>query len=80
MKIGVMNKPSASVYDEIEAIGKAKFDFVDLTIEGYNRYFDVPKVIELLEKHHLDVVGHTDPCLPYAYPVKGIRKACLKEL
>ena len=80
MKIGVMNKPSNSVYDDIESIGEARFDFIDLTIEGYNRYVDIDRVGKLLEKYSLGVVGHTDPCLPYAYPVKEIREACLKEL
>lgn len=34
MKIGVMNNPAKSVYDETIAFGKAGYDFVDLTIEG----------------------------------------------
>jgi sugar phosphate isomerase/epimerase len=80
MKIGMMNNPSLSVYDEIAAIGTAKFDFVDLTIEGPNLYFDAERVRGLLDHHNLKVVGHTDPCLPYAYPVDGIREACLVEL
>jgi sugar phosphate isomerase/epimerase len=25
------------------------------------------------------VVGHTDPIIPYAYPIKSIREACLEE-
>jgi len=80
MKIGVMNNPSASVYEEVATIGKAGFDFVDLTIEGPNLYFDADSVRALLEQYNLAVIGHTDPCLPYAYPVRGIREACLKEL
>ena len=80
MKIGIMNNPSLSVYDEIVAVGTAKFDFVDLTIEGPNLSFDVDMVRDLLDRHNLAVVGHTDPCLPYAYPVEGIRESCLKEL
>jgi len=80
MKIGIMNNPSFPVYAEIVAIGTAKFDFVDLTIEGPNLSFDVDRVKELLDRYNLTVVGHTDPCLPYAYPVDGIRESCLKEL
>jgi sugar phosphate isomerase/epimerase len=81
MKIGVMNKPTASVYDEIESFGQANYDFVDLTIEGPNALdLDVERVRALLDQYHLFVVGHTDPCLPYAYPVKGVREACFKEL
>lgn len=80
MKIGVMNRPSASVYDEIEALGKAGYDFVDLTIEGPTLDLDVRRVQRLLDQHRLFVVGHTDPCLPYAYPIRGVRDACFKEL
>jgi sugar phosphate isomerase/epimerase len=80
MKIGLMNNPSASVYKEIEAFGKAEYDFLDLTIEGPGLILDVERVRRLLDEYHLSVVGHTDPCLPYAYPIKGVRKACFKEL
>lgn len=81
MKIGLMNNPAASVYDEIISFGRARFDFVDLTIEGPNAVNPDPKRIrELLDEHNLSVVGHTDPCLPYAYPVESVRKACLQEL
>ncbi len=80
MKIGVMNNPSASVYDEIESIGKAGYDFVDLTIEGPSLSLEVPKVRALLDQFGLSVVGHTDPCLPYAYPIRAVRTACFQEL
>ena len=81
MKIGLMNDPSASVYDEIILFGKAHYDFVDLTIEGPNALAPDPeRVLELLEQYSLSVVGHTDPCLPYAYPVEWVRKGCFKEL
>lgn len=75
-----MNHPSASVYKEIEAFGQAKYDFLDLTIEGPGLTLDVERVGKLLNQYDLSVVGHTDPCLPYAYPVKGVREACFKEL
>ncbi len=80
MKIGVMNSPSRCLYKEIEAIGKAKYDFVDLTIEEPLLELDVERVKALLEQHNLSLVGHTDPCLPFAYPIDAVREACLKEL
>lgn len=81
MKIGIMNDPSASVYDEIRAIAEAGYDYVDLTIEGPKALnVDIKKVLSLLDQYGLFIVGHTDPCLPYAYPIEGVRKACLKEL
>ncbi len=36
MKIGMMNNPSKSIFDEVAFCGKARFDFLDLTIEGPN--------------------------------------------
>ena len=76
-----MNDPSASVYDEIISFGKAHYDFVDLTIEGPDALNPDPeRVLVLLDQYDLSVVGHTDPCLPYAYPIKSVRQACLQEL
>lgn len=75
-----MNNPSASVYQQIEAFGRAKYDFVDLTIEGPSLKLDVARARNLLTHYDLSVVGHTDPCLPYAYPVQGVRDACFEEL
>jgi len=68
------------VCDQIESIGKAGFDFVDLTIEGPSLSLDVAKVRTLLDQFGLFVVGHTDPCLPYAYPIRAVREACFQEL
>jgi sugar phosphate isomerase/epimerase len=81
MKIGMMNNPSNSVYKEAEKCGKAGFDFLDLTLEGPKAEdVDVQKLKAVLDAHELGLIGHTDPCLPWAYPVPGIRNACLKEL
>jgi sugar phosphate isomerase/epimerase len=81
MKIGIMNNPVKSVYDETLAFGKAGYDFLDLTIEGPNaRDVDIKKMGSILKKYDLAVTGHTDPCLPWAYPVRKIRQACLEEL
>ena len=38
MKIGLMNNPSASVYDEIASFGKAQFDFVWTDINRQRPY------------------------------------------
>ena len=81
MKIGLMNDPSASVYDEIASIGREQYDFVDLTIEGPKALNpDVKRVSALLDEYGLSVVGHTDPCIPFAYPIDSLRKACFDEL
>lgn len=81
MKIGIMNNPAKSVYHEAEFCGKAGFDFLDLTIEGPNATtVDVGQLQTILDSYGLSITGHTDPCLPYAYPVQAIRNGCLVEL
>jgi sugar phosphate isomerase/epimerase len=81
MKIGVMNNPSKSIYDEVTSFGEARFEFVDLTIEGpAATEVDAAKLQPILDRYEMAVTGHTDPCLPYAYPIQGVRAACLNEL
>jgi sugar phosphate isomerase/epimerase len=81
MKIGIMNNPSKSIYDEVVLCGQAGFDFFDLTIEGPNATsVDIAQLRPILDSYGLFITGHTDPCLPYAYPVQGVREACLQEL
>ena len=81
MKIGLMNNPSKSIYTEATLCGKAGFDFLDLTIEGPNATnVDTARLRSILDSYGLSIIGHTDPCLPYAYPIQGVRDACLKEL
>ena len=76
-----MNIPAKSIYDEVASFGEARFDFVDLTIEGpAATEVDVAKLQSVLDRYGMAVTGHTDPCLPYAYPIQGVRDACLKEL
>lgn len=81
MKIGIMNNPAKSVYEEAAFCGKAGFDFLDLTIEGPGAAtVDTDKLGDILDAYGLVITGHTDPCLPYAYPVQGVREACFEEL
>jgi len=81
MKIGIMNNPSKSVYDETMRCANNGFDFLDLTIEGPEASnIDIHKLKPILDTSCLFITGHTDPCLPYAYPIQGIRDACRKEL
>jgi sugar phosphate isomerase/epimerase len=81
MKIGIMNNPSKSISDEALFCGKAGFDFLDLTIEGPSATtVDISKLRPLLDSYGLSITGHTDPCLPYAYPIQTVREACLREL
>jgi sugar phosphate isomerase/epimerase len=76
-----MNNPSKSIYDEAENCGETGFDFLDLTIEGPEATtVDIQRLRAILDAHNLDVTGHTDPLLPYAYPIQSIRDGCFREL
>ncbi len=81
MKIGIMNNPSKSVYDEADLCGRAGYNFLDLTIEGpHAATVDIARLRPLLDSHGLCITGHTDPCLPWAYPIQAVRDACLREM
>ncbi len=81
MHIGIMNNPAKSIYDEATFCGKAGFNFLDLTIEGpHATTVDTSKLQPILDTYGLFITGHTDPFLPYAYPIQGVREACLIEL
>ncbi len=81
MKIGLMNNPSKPLHQEAAAIGEAGFDFLDLTIEGpCATTVDTAAFRAILDTYGLAITGHTDPCLPYAYPIQAVRDACLTEL
>jgi len=80
MKTGVLNHPGHKLIDEIKWISENGFDFIDLTIEPPGAYeFDVKEVKLLLEHFNLEAVGHTNPFLPFIFPVKSIRKTCMDE-
>lgn len=80
MKLGVMNNPRVPIPEEVIAIGKAGYDFVDLTLEApHAQTLDLTATKNLLTDFNLSVIGHTDPLIPYAYPIKSIREACLEE-
>ncbi len=81
MKIGIMNNPSKSISAEADLCGRAGYDFLDLTIEGPGAAtVDIARLRPLLDSHGLSITGHTDPCLPWAYPIQAVRDACLREM
>ena len=83
MKVGFANNPKRDILEEIEWIGKNKFDFVDLFLEedqATPERIDVEKVRNLLEEHGLEVVGHTACYLPIGSPIKSLRESAVKEI
>ncbi len=83
MLLGVMNDPRLDVFKEISWIAENGFDFIDLTIEPPNSYYnhlDARKVARALSQAGLKVVGHTFFAFPIGFPVEGIRQAACHEL
>ena len=83
MKVGFPNNPKRDILEEIEWIGKNKFDFIDLFLEedqAVPERIDVKKVRNLLEEHGLEVVGHTACYLPIGSPIDSIRKSAISEI
>lgn len=83
MKIGFPNNPRKNILEEIDWIGRNKFDFLDLFLEedqATPEKIDVEKVKKLLKKYKLDVVGHTAWYLPIGSPIKSLRKAAAREV
>ena len=82
MKVGFPNNPKRDLLEEIEWIGKNKFDFVDLFLEedqAVPERIDVNKVRNLLEEYELEVVGHTACYLPIGSPIESLRRSAVKE-
>ena len=83
MKVGFPNNPKRDILEEIEWIGKNRFDFVDLFLEedqATPERTDVEKVRNLLEEYELEVVGHTACYLPIGSPIRSLRESAVKEI
>lgn len=80
MRVGMMNNPAVEVKGEIEWAGKNGFDFLDLSLEppGASN-IRVQQVKKELEEHGLEVIGHTNPSIPFSLPVDRVKKACWEE-
>ena len=83
MLIGAMNHPARDVLQEIEWMAAMGLGFIDLTLEppmAASWKIDRVAVRRALERHRLDVVGHTAFYLPIASGIEEIRQASLEEL
>ena len=82
MKIGCPNHPRKPVLEEVEWIGRNKFDFLDLFLEedqATPEKIDIEQTKRLLQKYRLDIVGHTAWYLPIGSPVKAFRETAVNE-
>jgi len=82
MKVGFPNNPRKNILEEIEWIGKNRFDFVDLFLEedqAVPENIEVEKVKKLLQKYELEAVGHVAWYLPIGSPIRSLREAAVEE-
>jgi sugar phosphate isomerase/epimerase len=81
--IGAMNHPARDVLQEMEWIAGMGLGFIDLTLEppeAASWKVDRGVIRRALDRHRLDVVGHTAFYLPIASGIEEIRQAALEEL
>ncbi len=83
MLIGAMNHPQRDILEEIEWMAGIGLEFVDLTLEppaAASWKADPSAIRTALEKHKLQVVGHTAYYLPMASAIEEIRCGAVVEL
>lgn len=82
MKIGYPNHPRKPLLQEIEWIGRNRFDFFDLFLEedqASPEKVEIERTRKLLRKYGLGIVGHTACYLPIGSPVKALRETAVSE-
>jgi len=78
----MMNNPANNLVNDITFAGENKFDFVDLTIEPPKAQvgdIDPREVLSLCKKYNLGIIGHTNFYLPWASPIKRLKRASIQE-
>ena len=83
MLIGTMNHPARDVVAEIEWMAAMGLEFVDLTLEppcAGSWHVDAAAIRAALERHGLQVVGHTAYYLPLASAIEEVRLGAVREL
>jgi sugar phosphate isomerase/epimerase len=70
-----MNNPALPLEQELDRVGAAAFDFIDLTLEPPGAWpVDGARVARSVRDHGLSVVGHTAYFLPIASPYPELRE------
>jgi len=83
MLIGTMNHPEHNVEEDITRMAHAGMEFVDLTLEppgAASWKTDAKAIRAVLQRHRMEVVGHTAWYLPMASAIPEIRRAAVAEL
>jgi sugar phosphate isomerase/epimerase len=83
MLIGTMNHPEHDVLDDIRRMADIGMEFVDLTLEppaAASWDVDTKAIRAALQRHRMEVVGHTAWYLPMGSAIPEVRKAAVAEL
>jgi sugar phosphate isomerase/epimerase len=81
MRFGAMNNPKHDIYEQVQWFGENGFDYVDLTLEGKSQLHDMDSgtLTELLDRYHMDVLGHLAWYLPVASSYRTLQEAAAVE-
>src|SRR5947207_14911629 len=83
MFIGTMNHPEHDVLGDISWMADLGMEFVDLTLEppgAASWNIDTKTVRAALQRHRMEVVGHTAWYLPMASAIPELRQGAVAEL
>jgi sugar phosphate isomerase/epimerase len=83
MLIGAMNSPVEDPLSEIQWMADMGLGFIDLTLEppgSTSSQVNANALRAAIQKHRMEVVGHTAFYLPIASPFEEIRRAAVAEL
>ena len=83
MIIGSMNHPAKDLIEEIEWMAAMGLEFLDLTLEppcASSSQVNPAAIRAALERHSLQVVGHTAFYLPIASAIEEVRLGAVREL
>ncbi len=84
VKLGMMNNPHNSVFDEVWLAGEFKFDFFELTIESPEATPEKleeskAKLLDSLSSYNFNLLAHSAWFFEFSHPYASIRSAFLKE-
>lgn len=85
MRYGAMNFPVVPVLEEIEAIGKLDFDFIELAMDPPQAHFgqlqqQKREILKALERFELGLVCHLPTFVYTAHLADAIRRASVNEM
>jgi sugar phosphate isomerase/epimerase len=85
MLYGAMNFPITPILEELEAISKLGFDYLELTMDAPQAHYQLireikDELLQALERFHMGLVCHLPTFVSTADLTEGLREASLNEV